>query len=57
MEERVAIEPGDFFETVPAGGDVYILSHIIHDWKKTNNAATAILVNCRNRYEARRYDC
>jgi hypothetical protein len=46
VEERVTIEPGDFFETVPAGGDVYILSHIIHDWK--DEQCLAILVNCRN---------
>jgi hypothetical protein len=27
--ERVA---GSFFESVPAGGDVYLLKHILHDW-------------------------
>ncbi|SDR63598.1 hydroxyneurosporene-O-methyltransferase [Rhizobiales bacterium GAS113] len=32
--DRVTIEAGDFFETVPAGGDAYILSHIIHDWSE-----------------------
>ena len=31
VEDRVAIEAGTFFERVPAGGDAYILSHIIHD--------------------------
>jgi hypothetical protein len=46
VEERVTIEPGDFFETVPAGGDVYILSHIIHDWN--DEQCLAILANCRN---------
>lgn len=45
VEERVTIEPGDFFETVPAGGDVYILSHIIHDWK--DEQCLAILGHCR----------
>jgi hypothetical protein len=30
--DRVAIETGDFFQKVPAGGDAYILSHILHDW-------------------------
>jgi hypothetical protein len=34
LSERVTIEPGDFFESVPAGGDAYILSHIIHDWSE-----------------------
>ena len=34
VDARVTIEPGDFFQTVPAGGDVYLLSHIIHDWNE-----------------------
>lgn len=24
--------PGDFFKSVPAGGDAYLMKHIIHDW-------------------------
>jgi hypothetical protein len=32
VSDRVTIEPGDFFQRVPAGADAYILSHIIHDW-------------------------
>jgi len=32
VSDRVTVEAGDFFETVPTGGDAYILSHIIHDW-------------------------
>jgi predicted O-methyltransferase YrrM len=32
VNDRVKIEAGDFFKTVPAGGDAYVLSHIIHDW-------------------------
>jgi hypothetical protein len=32
VRDRVTIEPGDFFKSVAAGGDAYILSHIIHDW-------------------------
>lgn len=31
-EERVALEGGSFFETVPDGCDAYIMKHIIHDW-------------------------
>jgi hypothetical protein len=34
VEDRVTIEAGTFFERVPAGGDAYILSHIIHDWSE-----------------------
>lgn len=34
VSQRVTIEHGNFFEGVPAGGDYYILSHIIHDWNE-----------------------
>ena len=27
-----AFVSGNFFEAVPSGGDVYVLSHILHDW-------------------------
>lgn len=37
--------PTDFFASVPAGGDVYVLSHVLHDWD--DRAATAILRNVR----------
>lgn len=30
--DRVEFAPGDFFVSVPAGGDAYIMKHIIHDW-------------------------
>ena len=45
VEGRVSIEPGSFFESVPAGGDAYILSHIIHDWNE--DQCLTILGNCR----------
>jgi hypothetical protein len=34
VSNRVTIEPGNFFESVPAGADAYILSHILHDWNE-----------------------
>ena len=34
VRDRVTIEPGDLFTSVPAGADLYILSHIIHDWNE-----------------------
>ena len=37
---------GDFFESVPAGGDAYLLSHVIHDWPREQ--AVRILRNCRD---------
>jgi hypothetical protein len=36
---------GDFFRGVPAGGDAYLMKHIIHDW--SDDQATTILRNCR----------
>jgi hypothetical protein len=43
--DRCQIIGGDFFESVPAGGDAYILKNIIHDWN--DEQCTAILNNCR----------
>ena len=43
--DRVTIVPGNFFESVPTGGDAYILSHIIHDWSEEQ--CLTILGNCR----------
>ncbi len=40
--ERVA---GSFFESVPGGGDAYLLSVVIHDWN--DERAISILKNCR----------
>ena len=45
LEARVTIEPVDFFKSVPAGGDAYLLSHVIHDW--TEEQCLTILGNCR----------
>jgi SAM-dependent methyltransferase len=43
--DRIRIEGGSFFETVPAGGDAYILSHVIHDWSEEQ--CLTILGHCR----------
>ena len=32
LDGRCATVGGDFFASVPAGGDAYVLSHILHDW-------------------------
>ena len=45
LTDRILIEAGSFFERVPSGGDVYLLSHIIHDWSEEQ--CLAILGNCR----------
>ena len=44
LADRCAVVAIDFFESVPSGGDAYILKHIIHDWNDTR--ATTILKNC-----------
>ena len=45
LTDRVTTEPGSFFEKVPAGGDAYLLSHIIHDWSE--DLCLTILGHCR----------
>lgn len=45
LESRCEVIAGDFFSSVPAGGDAYLLKHVIHDWP--DEQATAILRNCR----------
>ena len=45
VEDRVTIESGSFFDSVPAGHDAYLLSHIVHDWDDGENAT--ILKNVR----------
>ncbi len=42
--ERCSLIPGDFFKTIPTGGDAYILKSVLHDW--TDKAALKILENC-----------
>jgi len=32
VRERVRLVAGDFFDSVPGDGDVYLLSMIVHDW-------------------------
>nr|WP_242055280.1 methyltransferase [Nostoc flagelliforme] len=41
---RPLVVSGNFFESVTAGGDAYLLKHIIHDWDEEK--AIAILKNC-----------
>ncbi|WP_024803572.1 methyltransferase [Nocardia sp. BMG51109] len=36
---------GDFFEAVPAGGDLYLLKHVLHDWN--DDECVRILRCCR----------
>lgn len=45
VADQCSIASGDFFESVPEGGDVYILKGIIHDWGDSD--AVRILETCR----------
>ena len=45
VSDRCELVGGSFFESVPAGGDAYILRSVLHNWNDSN--ATVILQNCR----------
>ncbi len=44
LQGRCDVIAGDFFTSVPDGGDTYILKKVIHDWD--DERAVAILKNC-----------
>jgi hypothetical protein len=46
LAERCEAVAGDFFQSVPAGGDAYIMKWIIHDWD--DERAIRILKNIRS---------
>ena len=45
LADRCQLVSGDFFDRVPAGGDLYLMKKVIHDWD--DSRAHAILANCR----------
>ncbi len=45
VTDRCEVLGGDMFDAVPAGGDLYLLSHVIHDWGDAD--ATRVLQSCR----------
>jgi hypothetical protein len=45
VDGRLTWVAGDFFQSVPAGGDVYLLRWVLHDWG--DDEAVAILGACR----------
>jgi hypothetical protein len=45
VSDRVRIAQGSFFDSVPCGGDAYILKNIVHDWP--DDKAVQILRNVR----------
>ena len=44
LSDRCQLVDGDFFQSVPAGADAYLMRHIIHDWD--DDKSHAILSNC-----------
>lgn len=45
LSHRCDFVSGDFFESIPANGDVYLLKSVLHDWD--DERAGEILVGCR----------
>jgi O-methyltransferase domain len=45
LADRARFVSGDFFHSVPEGGDIYILKSVLHNWN--GEAAAVILRNCR----------
>lgn len=43
-DDRWELASGDFFKEVPAGGDIYLLKFILHDW--SDEECVRILRNC-----------
>jgi hypothetical protein len=45
LRARCRLVAGDFFQSIPAGGDLYILKRVIHDWR--DEQSITILKQCR----------
>jgi hypothetical protein len=45
IAERCEVIGGDFFQSVPSGGDAIIMKWIIHDWN--DEQSVSIMKNCR----------
>jgi hypothetical protein len=50
VDDRCEVVEGDFFDTVPAGADAYIMKSVIHDWD--DDRCVTILSNCRQAMKA-----
>jgi hypothetical protein len=46
VSNRCTIASGDFFDTVPAGADAYLIKSVLHNWD--DERAAIILRNCRD---------
>lgn len=43
LSGRASVHGGSFFDSIPAGGDAYLLRHIIHDW---DDAQSLTILKC-----------
>ena len=50
IADRCTLAPGDFFASVPRGGDAYLLKYILHNWD--DDRCVEILANCRDAMNA-----
>jgi len=46
LSNRLELVCGSFFDSIPSGGDVYVLKNILHDWD--DRRAKQILARCRD---------
>lgn len=46
MAERITCISGNYFEAVPGGGELYLLSFVIHNWD--DDPACQILARCHS---------
>jgi hypothetical protein len=51
LADRCNVLEGSFFESVPSGGDAYMMSHVIHDWDEAG--CIRVLDNCRTAMQGR----
>ncbi|TLZ54094.1 MAG: hypothetical protein E6K17_08585 [Methanobacteriota archaeon] len=45
VASRCELKTGSAFESIPPGGDVYVMSRVLHDWP--DDKAALLLTNCR----------
>jgi SAM-dependent methyltransferase len=45
LADRCEVVTGDFFQSVPAGADAYLMANVLHDWD--DDRSRQILANCR----------
>ena len=45
LQGRISVQRGSFFDHVPPGADIYMLSYVLHDWPDED--CVRILQNCR----------